>query len=122
MLTEITAIGISLASLHIPHHEQNQFNPGIHLEAHNARMGVYLNSRDRVSTYVGYSIPLSSGQIGATDYRIGLLAALGSGYKSPVYGGVEFRVGERVVVMAVPPVPHYSAGVIGIAYRIPLKE
>ncbi len=121
MLPELTAIGFSLFSLHFPHTDQNQFNPGIHLEAENVRAGVYLNSRDRVTGYVGYSIPITSFKVSGVENKLGILAALGSGYGSPVIGGLEFRVGGRLVVMATPGIPNYSATVLGFAYRVPLK-
>ena len=122
MLPELTAIGISLFSLHFPHTYQNQFNPGVHLEAENVRVGVYVNSRDHLTGYVGYSIPLIRKEVAGMEYKLGLLAALGSGYRSPVIGGLELGVGDRVTLLAVPGVKGYAATVVGFAVRFPIKE
>lgn len=119
MIPELTAIAISFASLHFPYEGQNQFNPGVHLEAENVRAGLYINSRDRVTGYVGYTLPVARFAVSGVQYNLGLLAALGSGYRSPVLGGVEFRVGDHVVLLATPPVPDHSAAV-GFALRFPL--
>jgi len=117
MLEYITAIGISLTSLHFPNHDQNQFNPGIHVEVKDARAGVYLNSRDRITAYVGYSLPLYRSE----TLRIGALAALGSGYGSPIIGGLEFMVGQHFTMLAVPGIPGYSSTIVGFALRSPIK-
>lgn len=119
MIPELTAIAISFASMHFPYEGQNQFNPGVHLEAENVRAGVYINSRDRVTGYVGYSLPVALFTVTGVRYKLGLLAALGSGYKSPVLGGLEFVVGDHVVLLATPPVPDHSAAV-GVALRFPI--
>lgn len=122
MLPELTAIGLSLFSLHMPFDGQNQFNPGIHLEAENVRAGVYVNSRDRVTGYVGYSLPLVSKEVAGVRYQLGLLGALGSGYRSPIIGGLEFRVGDRVTLLAVPGIKDHSSTTVGFALRFPIKE
>lgn len=115
MFDYITAIGISLASLHVPYNGQNQFNPGLHVEADNVRAGVYYNSRSRITSYVGYSIPLYTTE----GFRAGFLAALGTGYGSPVIGGVELMVGQHFTMLVVPGVPGYSSTIAGFALRIP---
>ena len=122
MIAELTAIGISLFSYHMPFEGQNQFNPGIHLEVENVRVGAYVNSRDRVTGYVGYSLPIGSTKIAGVEYRLGILAALGSGYRSPVIGAVELVVGDRVTLLAAPGVEGYSATVVGFSVRFPIKE
>lgn len=120
MIPELTAIAISYASLHFPYTGQNQFNPGIHLEAENARAGVYINSYDRVTGYVGYSLPLTSKNIAGVPVRVGLLGALGSGYRSPVIGALELRVGAHFVVLAVPGIRDHNSTALGFAVRLPL--
>ena len=122
MIPELTAIGLSLFSYHMPYDGQNQFNPGIHLEVENVRTGLYVNSRDRVTGYLGYSLPIGSKKIGGVEYKLGILAALGSGYRSPVFGGLEFVVGDHVTILAAPGVTGYSATTLGFAVRFPIKE
>jgi hypothetical protein len=119
MLPELTAIGISLASVHIPYANQNQINPGIHLEMEDVRLGVYRNSNinnklPHTTAYVGYSVPIYSTE----GFRIGGNVAVAYGYRTPVIGGLELRFGSRLVVMVVPPVGISS--VVAFAYRIPL--
>jgi hypothetical protein len=122
MLPELTAISLSLFSLHFPYTGQNQFNPGIHLEAENVRVGGYLNSRDHFTGYVGYSIPIARKEIAGVEYKLGVLAALGSGYQSPIIGGLEFMVGDHVKLLAAPGMKGYSQTVVGFALRFPIKE
>ena len=129
MLPELTAIAFSFTSLHIPYDEQNYVNPGIHLEAENYRAGIYRNSNRRddlahTTAYVGYSVPLGGVQTWGIPIHFGALLALGSGYNSPIFGGLESRVGDRLVVLVAP----YAGGdggkpgaVLGFAYRIPIK-
>lgn len=113
----ITAIAFSVMSLHFPNDGQNQFNPGIHVEAENVRLGYYRNSLDRRTAYLGYSVPIYI----TKNFRLGGMVALGSGYKSPVIGGLEFVVSEHLVIMAVPGIPNYSQTTMGFAFRIPLE-
>jgi hypothetical protein len=122
VIPEITAIGISLASLHLPYSGQNQFNPGIHLEAENYRAGFYRNSNNgngmpATTSYVGYSLPIYS----TKTVRIGLNVALDYGYRSPVIGGIELRLGDNVVVMAGPGVKADSSTIFGFGLRFPIK-
>ncbi len=98
-LTPITAIGLSLGSIHFPHNGQQQFNPGITLEAHDFRMGLYRNSVRRTTAYVGYSYPLYDSK----ELRIGVFGALATGYSIPVIGAVEVRVGQHVQLYLAPP-------------------
>lgn len=118
MLPEITAIAFSVMSLHFPNNGQNQFNPGIHVEMENVRLGYYRNSQYRDTAYVGYTLPIYS----TKNFKFGVMAALGSGYGSPVIGGLEFVVSEHLVVMAVPGIPNYSSTIAGFAFRIPLEK
>ena len=116
MLLELTAIGISLASLHIPYEGQNQFNPGIHGEFNDViRAGVFVNSRDRVASYVGGQIYFGRFQIGGVESSIRGFAALSTGYKSPVIGGLEFVAGNVVALVA--PKTKESAWTLGFALR-----
>ena len=85
----ITAVGISLGSWHIPHTDQTQFNPGIHVEEGNVRYGAYRNSHSKLAAYVGYTIPLWSSPEG--NFRAGALVALSSGYPSPVIGDTGYQ-------------------------------
>ncbi len=98
-LTPITAIGLSLASIHMPHNGQQQFNPGITLEAHDFRAGLYRNSVRRNTAYVGYSYPLYE----SADFRLGAFVALATGYSVPVIGALEIRVGQHVQLYLAPP-------------------
>jgi hypothetical protein len=116
MISELTAIGISLASLHIPYDGQNQFNPGIHFEAQNARFGAYVNSRDRVTGYVGYQLPIASTNIAGVEIDTRVFAALASGYRSPVIGAVECVVGQRFVVLLAP-TSDFKGITLGFALR-----
>jgi hypothetical protein len=126
MITELTAVCISLASIHMPYEGQNQFNYGIHAEGGNYRAGVYRNSNNGngmsgVTSYVGYSVPI----VDAKNFRVGLNVALAYGYKSPVVGNLEFRVGQHFVVVAAPPIrtaTAYSPTTIGFLVRFPTKE
>jgi len=122
MIPEITAIAISYASLHFPYYDQNQFNPGIHLEAENVRSGIYLNSYSRATAYVGYTLPIISTKVAGIPVKLGVLAALGSGYRSPIVGSAELRVGAHVVVMAVPGTRNNNSTVLGFAVRLPLER
>lgn len=126
MMPELTAVAFSIASLHIPYTGQNQINPGIHLEAENYRAGIYRNSNNgnglpATTMYVGYTLPLASFKVGGISNELGVLAALGRGYRSPVIGGLELRVGSRLVVLAAPPVTGASA-VVGFGIRFPLDK
>jgi hypothetical protein len=122
MIPGITAIAISYASLHFPYTDQNQFNPGIHLEAKNARAGVYLNSHDRVTGYVGYSLSIGGTQVAGVPINFGVLGALGSGYRSPIIGGLELRVGAHFTVLAVPGIKNVNSTALGFAVRLPLER
>ena len=124
MIDLITAIGISLGSLHIPHADQNQVNPGVILEAGDYRAGIYRNSLRRTTAFVGYSLPLLEGKMG----RLGLLGAIGTGYHSPLMGGLEYRVGQHLAGVFVPKfkytkddVETESATTIGFVLRFPIK-
>lgn len=124
MIPELTAIGISFASLHIPYANQNQVNPGIHAELENYRVGYYRNSNSNNglperTAYVGYVVPLYSKEIAGVPIKLGLLAALDYGYKSPVIGGLELKL-PRLTILAAP-VPGQGA-VLGFALRLPIKE
>ncbi len=99
LIEHITAIGLSLASIHMPHNGQQQFNPGITLEAHDFRMGLYRNSVRRTTAYVGYSYPLYDSK----ELRIGVFGALATGYSIPVIGALEVRVGQHVQLYLAPP-------------------
>lgn len=122
MIPEITAIAISLGSYHFDYHGQNQFNPGIHVEAENVRAGLYYNSLRRTTAYVGYSLPIARTEIAGVSYKLGVLAALGSGYNSPVFGGLEFVVGQHLVLLAAPAVGSYNSATVGVALRFPLEK
>ena len=129
MLPELTAIAISITSLHIPYDEQNYVNPGIHLEAENYRAGVYRNSNryngvSHTTAYVGYTVPLGSVKVGGIPIRFGALLALDYGYSTPVIGALESRVGDRLVVIAAPNIAGTgkAGAVLGFAYRIPLEK
>lgn len=116
MIAELTAIGISLASLHIPFTGQNQFNPGIHAEINDViRTGVYINSRDRVSVYVGGQLRLLHGELHGLNIQLRGFGGLSSGYRSPVIGGLELVAGNVVVLLA--PKTRDSAWTIGFALR-----
>lgn len=116
MIAELTAIGISLASLHIPYEGQNQFNPGIHAEVNDAiRTGVFVNSRDRVCAYVGGQLYLTRTEVAGVPTSIRVFGALATGYKSPVIGGLEFVAGP--VVLLVAPKTNDSAWTLGFALR-----
>ena len=116
MLGTLTAIGISLASLHIPYEGQNQFNPGLHAEINDVvRTGVFVNSRDRVAAYVGGQLYFTRFQIGDIESSVRGFAALSTGYKSPVIGGLEFVAGNVVVLVA--PKTKESAWTLGFALR-----
>jgi hypothetical protein len=124
----LTAIGISLFSLHMPYEGQDQFNPGIHMEAGNVRAGFYRNSNTRsdlpdTTTYLGYSLPV----VRSKSFRVGINVALAHGYRSPVIGSLEFRLGSYVVVNALPPVkiPSHdidTPAVLGFMLRIPTSQ
>jgi hypothetical protein len=128
LCTTITAIGISLASLHLPHTGQQQFNPGVTLECDNVRSGMYYNSNRKLTAFLGYSYPIYE----ANNLRVGLFAALASGYKYPVVGGLEFRVGKHANIYLAPPVGkqvgsvlsstrgNYSPTTFGLVLRFPL--
>ena len=135
ILEPITAIGLSLASIHMPHNGQQQINPGITLEASDVRMGVYRNSVRRTTAYVGYSYPLWESK----DFRIGLFGAVATGYSIPVIGALEVRVGKHVQLYLAPPCgkscmgrsegvgttlpstrEHQSPVTLGITVRMPL--
>lgn len=124
MLPELTAIGISFASLHIPYADQNQVNPGIHAELENYRVGYYRNSNSNNglperTAYVGYVLPLYSKEIAGVPVKLGVLAALDYGYKSPVIGALELKLSRLTVMVA--PVP-YEGVVFGFGISIPIKE
>jgi hypothetical protein len=135
ILEPITAIGLSLASIHMPHNGQQQFNPGITLEAHDIRAGIYRNSVRRTTAYIGYSYPL----LETTHLRIGAFGALATGYSVPVIGALEVRVGQHVQLYLAPPCgkscmgrsegvdttlpstrEHQSPVTLGITVRMPL--
>lgn len=121
----LTAIGFSLFSLHLPYGGQDQFNPGIHMESDNVRAGFYRNSNadsdlPDTTTYMGYSVPLYVSR----TFRAGALVALAHGYRSPIIGGLELRVGQHFVVMAAPPIKtskHESPTVLGFVLRFPTR-
>lgn len=115
-LSLVTAIAFSVGSVHIPRTDQNQINPGIHVEMEDYRVGVYYNSNRSVTAYVGYSLPL----IRTESVRIGALVALGSGYSSPVIGGIEVRVGEHLSMLAVPKIAGNNPATVGFAVRFPI--
>jgi hypothetical protein len=116
MIAELTAVGISLASLHIPFTGQNQFNPGIHAEVNDVvRTGVFVNSRDRVSAYVGGQLYLTRTEIAGIPTSIRVFGALATGYKSPVIGGLELVAGSVVLLIA--PKTNDSAWTLGFALR-----
>ena len=116
MIDYITAIGISLASLHIPHTDQRQFNPGIYVEIDNARLGYYRNSRDRNTFYVGYALPIYSQE----NIRVSVFGALASGYDAPFTGGLEFTIGKYLSVVGIPKLGKYNdANTLGFSLRIP---
>jgi hypothetical protein len=126
MILELTAVVFSLASLHMPYSGQDQFNPGIHVEAGNVRAGFYRNSNaccnlPDTTTYVGYSIPL----IVSETFRAGLNISLDIGYRSPVMGNMEFRVGEHVVIVAAPPIKYRGyeyPTIVGLLLRFPTSK
>ena len=123
MITELTAVCISLASIHFPHEGQNQFNYGIHAEGGNYRAGVYRNSNNGNgmpgnTTYVGYSVPV----LDAPNFRVGVNVALAYGYRSPVIGNLELRVMDRLVIVAAPAIRTstiYSPTTVGFLLRFP---
>ena len=122
MLPELTAIGISLASLHFPYDGQNQFNPGLHLEAERYRAGVYVNSREHITIYAGYAYPLTQFRVGGVGFNLSIMGAVGTGYKSPVIGGLELNVNKRLVFLAVPGIKGISSTTVGFGVLIPVKE
>ena len=125
MITELTAVCISLASLHMPYEGQNQFNYGIHAEGGNYRAGVYRNSNNGNgmpgnTSYVGYSIPV----LDAKNFRVGINVALAYGYRSPVIGNLELRLMDHLVVVAAPPIRTstiYSPTTVGFMLRFPTR-
>lgn len=115
-LSLITAIAFSVGSIHIPRTDQNQINPGIHVEMEDYRAGVYYNSKRNITAYVGYSLPI----VRTKDFRIGALVALGSGYDSPFIGGLDVMVDEHLTFLLVPKISDYNPATIGFAVRFPL--
>lgn len=121
MLPELTGVVISLASLHFPYSDQNQINPGIHVELENYRGGVYRNSNNGnglpdTTVYMGYSLPLYS----TRTIRVGVNGALAYGYRSPVIGGLELRVMDHFIFVLAPKVGT-NANIVGFALRFPTK-
>ena len=100
MIAELTAIGISLASLHMPYEGQNQFNPGLHAEINDVvRAGVFVNTDRVVAGDVGGQVYLTRSDIAGVPTSVRLFGAFSSGYSPPVIGGMEFVVGSVVVLL-----------------------
>lgn len=113
MFASITAIGLTLASYHFKRNDQNEFNPGIYVEANYVRMGYYRNSHNRNTAFLGVGVPFyRSGTLRASG-----VLALASGYRSPVIGGLELVVREHFVLNLVPPTSPDQRGVVGFAVR-----
>lgn len=79
-LTGLT-IGLHMVSAHVPAHEyQNNVNPGIYVRAENcATAGVFRNTLNRVSAYVGCTPEWDFGLVSAA-----VTVGLASGYQERV--------------------------------------
>ena len=128
-MIDLVAFIIPLASLHFPHTDQNQINPGVAAEFSVPALarpsltfaaGAYENSRARTTVFgqavwtpVKFATAVGEAAAGAS-------IGLGTGYRSPVIGGAFVRLGPAHVTI-IPPTGPEQRGVLGFAFRIPVK-
>ena len=128
-MLELVSFLIPFASLHFPHTGQNQINPGLVAEFRAPALtppsitfavGAYENSYRKTTAFgqavwtpVKFATPLGEVAAGAS-------IGIGTGYRSPVIGGAFVRLGPAHVTI-IPPISKEHAGVLGFAFRIPVK-
>jgi len=131
MLTpSLVAFLIPFASLHFPHADQNQLNPGLAAEFRLGPLpesisfaaGDYLNSAGKHTTFAQVVwTPLRTKMVQA-----GLSAGVGTGYKSPLLGAAFVRVTPTgnvgLHLSLIPPTSPEQKGVIGFALYIPIGK
>lgn len=117
----ISAIFLSLGSHHANReYDYEEFNPGLALEVQHSPTvsfvgGAYRNSYDKTAIFAqAVWMPLDLGAV-----KLGASLGLGSGYRSPIIGGLQARLWDRLNFTIVPPTGPDS-GVIGVSLRIPL--
>lgn len=111
-----TAIAISIASFHFDREvKHNEINPGVFVELnHDYVVGLYRNSHWRTTALVAHQWTwYESGGL-----KVGLLAGVCSGYRSPVCGSLSVGVGNLSFAL-IPPTSGTS-GVIGLSWKQPL--
>lgn len=61
------SLGLHVASVHVPQHEQNNTNPGLYIRYDQWQVGGYENSLGRTTVYGGYAVP-----VGPIEVMLGL--------------------------------------------------
>jgi hypothetical protein len=117
----LSALLVPLGSHHLNRsYPYEEFNPGLALETQYTPSvslvgGIYRNSYDKTSVFAqAVWMPLDLGAV-----RLGASLGLGTGYRSPIIGGFQARLWDRLNFTIVPPTGPDS-GVIGVSLRIPL--
>lgn len=127
----LAAFLVPFTSYHFDRHGENQVNPGLAAEFRVAEqpesisyaVGAYRNSLDRNTVFAqAVWTPVRTNVV-----QMGASLGVGSGYGSPVIGGGFVRITPRgpdhagLHLLVVPPVPGYSAAVVGFSLYIPVR-
>lgn len=117
----ISAIFLSLGSHHANRdYDYEEYNPGVAIEVPftptvSAVTGVYRNSYAETAVFAhAVWMPIEVGPL-----KLGASLGLSTGYRSPITGGLQARLWDRLNFTIIPPTGP-NTGVIGVSLRFPL--